>query len=242
MVAACPRPEPARHVPDPRRNTGLPQDAHALVELADRLLEVKPQSTKGLDRARAALERALHRHDRPFAVHWRIARVCALIAGHIGNKEQRVEVVKEGILHAEKAGQIAPGRVEPPYFHALNLARQAEAVRSLTLIKEAAALGERARRVDPAFDQAGPLIFLGKVYLTAPAWPVSVGDVEKAISLLERAVKLAPRPMSHLFLGQAYADDEQFDKAKLHLKKALKGPLEPRWRREALKALESTEP
>ncbi|MBW2730898.1 MAG: hypothetical protein JRH20_00810 [Deltaproteobacteria bacterium] len=234
-------PDPARHIPDPQQSEALPKQPRVLVELADRLLQVKPESIARLDRSRAALDQALSKHPEPFAVHWRIARLCALMGRHIQNKKQRVEVLKEGIAHAQQAEQLAPERVEPPYFHALNVARQAEVERSLKLIKKAAVLAERARSLDPAFDQAGPLTLLGKIYLMAPAWPVSVGDLEKAISLLEQAVRLAPRPITHLFLGQAYATDEQFEKARVQLKKALKGPLEQRWRREAKKALESTE-
>ena len=78
-------------------------------------------------------------------------------------------------------------------------------------------------------------ILLLALYLTAPPWPVSVGSPQKAIQLLLRAVSIAPRPLTRVFLGEAYFEDEQYKRAIEQLERALeqRDALTERWRKEA---------
>jgi len=66
---------------------------------------------------------------------------------------------------------------------------------------------------------------------------VSIGDREKAVEVLERAVKLAPVPLNRLFLAEAYFHDDEYEKAREILESVLQLPpeqgLAPRWRSEA---------
>jgi len=74
------------------------------------------------------------------------------------------------------------------------------------------------------------------VYLVNDSpWPVSVGSPQKAIKLLRRAVNIAPRPLTRVFLGEAYFEDEQYKRAIEQLERALeqRDALPPRWRKEA---------
>ena len=235
IFGGCPKPTGPRYVPDDRRSAGLPDSPAELVKLADRLM--KKRTIPAIDRARAALKKALPKHQQPIEVRWRQAKACFLMAYRLKNRDQRVSVAQRGIAHARAAIALDAKRVEPHYYLALNIARIAEARSKLTLIKKMVAAAERAREIDATYDRAGPLVFLGKVYLSAPAWPVSVGNSEKAVKLLEKAVKIAPDPLSRLFLGQAYKEEDEDEKARHQLKLALEGPLEDRWRREAEKTL-----
>ena len=46
---------------------------------------------------------------------------------------------------------------------------------------------------------------MGQIYMSAPSWPTSVGDVDQAIELLEDVVEdFADYPENHLVLAQAY--------------------------------------
>jgi tetratricopeptide (TPR) repeat protein len=152
----------------------------------------------------------------------------------LANKQQRLAYAQTGREYAERARAVQPGRVEPHYYLALNTAKVAEAGNKLTLIKPMIAIAEAAARIDPRYDEAGAYRFIGKVYLTAPAWPVSVGSPEKAIEFLERAVSISPIAINRLFLGEAYFHDESYAKAKLHIGAALRdgAKLDPRWRQE----------
>lgn len=239
FLVGCPRQTGPRYVPKRDRATGLPETARELVEFADRLLEHKPLTVPRIDRARAALTKAHEKgHPQPFEVYWRLARVTFLMADRLKNEEQIAALAAEGVQYANKARDLQPHRVEPYYYLALNLAKIAEAKRKLSLIKPMVKAAERARQIDATYDRAGPLVFLGKVYLTAPAWPVSVGNIEKAVELLELAVKIAPVARTRLFLAQAYLEDDQLDKARKQLELAKKSGLEPRWRDELKKTLE----
>jgi hypothetical protein len=73
--------------------------------------------------------------------------------------------------------------------------------------------------VGPNLDDGGPLRLLGALYLKAPAWPNGVGDRDKALELLEKAVKEHPgHPLNHLFYAQALWDED--DETKLTQVKA----------------------
>jgi tetratricopeptide (TPR) repeat protein len=244
LLDAC-APPPPRYASDPDRGANLPESSADLVALADDLLSPRSPALEALDRARAALERALEADPRDYEVRWRLSRVCFLMGQRFANKQQRVEVAATGRDHAKTAEQIAPARVEAPYYLALNLANIADAKSKLAVVKPMVAAAKRATAIDASYHGAGPLVFLGKVYLKAPAWPLSVGDVDKAIEVLERAVVIAPRPLTRLFLGQVYLEDEEPQKARAQLEPALsdRGPhqLEPRWRREAEQTLQRIE-
>jgi tetratricopeptide (TPR) repeat protein len=117
------------------------------------------------------------------------------------------------------------------------MAKVAETTSNVRLVKAMVEPAERAEKIEAKYDDAGPLRFLGKVYLTAPAWPVSVGNPDKAIEMLERAVKLASVPLNRIFLGQAYYHDEEYELAEKQLRRALVDGrakrLTERWRKEA---------
>ena len=167
----------------------------------------------------------------------RAARACFLVTEYLqGSKEQSLAYADHGRRFGELAVKEQPHRVEGHYFLALTSSKVAEAKNNLRLIKPAMAAAELAAKISPAYDDAGPLRFLGKVYLTAPAWPVSIGSPDRAVESLERAVKLAPAPLNRLFLGQAYFHEEEYAKARAALEQALRegqGKLHPRWRKEA---------
>jgi predicted Zn-dependent protease len=60
---------------------------------------------------------------------------------------------------------------------------------------------------------------LGALYLKAPPWPGGIGDLDKALELLEKAVKEHPgHPINHLFYAQALWEED--DEANLSRVKA----------------------
>lgn len=225
------------HIPQARHFVGLPDEPEALVRLADQILTPRPRDPVAIDRAVAALQKSLLYYPELFEVYWRLARAHFLLADCLEDRRAVMSQAAEGLDYAQQAARLRPPRVEGHYYEALNLAKMAEASQKRALIKPLVDAGHRARDIDERYDQGGPLVLLGKVYLTAPAWPVSVGNTEKAVELLERAVTISPRSLTRIFLGQAYFHDEQYDKAEAELRRALRhargGELEARWRKEA---------
>jgi tetratricopeptide (TPR) repeat protein len=191
----------------------------------------------------AALEEAVKRnHPQPFSVYWRLAKACFLMTEGVKNNDQRLIYARKGVTYAQKALKLNAGRVEPSYFLALNTAKVAEATHEVKLMKSIVGYAKRAASIDERYDDAGPLRILGKVYITAPAWPVSVGSSEKGVEVLSRAVELAPVPINRIFLGQAYYHDEEYERAEKELKQALEDGritrINARWHKEAEEYLE----
>jgi tetratricopeptide (TPR) repeat protein len=244
-LTGCPRPTAPRYVPNHTASDEHLRSPAEQVALADRLVEQQPHNLDALSRADRALGQAQKTNFDAFAVSWRRARVCFLLARTLKNREQRVETAQRGAAAARRAIALDQSRVEGHYYRALNLAQIAEADSRLSLVKQMVRVAKRSAEIDPAYDGAGALVYLGKLYLTAPAWPVSVGNVEEAITALERALALAPRPLTRIFLGQAYFEDDREAEARAQLERALAeagpGDLEPRWRTEAQSTLSKME-
>lgn len=227
---------------NPQRSQGLPEKQSELIHFADDLMPKQASaiypSSADADRAVAALEKAhAQAGGEKFEIVWRLARANFYLCNSLTDKSSRLHYAAQGEQHAKQAIALKSERVEGYYFLALNMAMEAESRVSLSLVKQMVGVAERAAQIDPAFEEAGPLRLLGKTYLSAPSWPVSVGSSEKAVEMLERAVKLAPSPINIVFLGEAYFHDDQEEQAAIYLKRGMeqsrKSGLDPRWAQEA---------
>jgi tetratricopeptide (TPR) repeat protein len=131
----------------------------------------------------------------------------SFLVGDLGPKEKREPFFEKGRSYAETLAQEQPDWVDGHYWLALNLCGLAEcgsAKRGLKLLPEIVTQLEKALEVDPTYDQGGPHRVLGRIYHEAPAWPLSVGDPNKALHHLQKAVQIAPdNSTNHLYLGEA---------------------------------------
>jgi tetratricopeptide (TPR) repeat protein len=164
-----------------------------------------------------------------------LARESALRAEASADEDVQRQAAQRGIAAAERALAIAPERVEPHYYLAVNLGLLArvEPMRALSLVKRLEGEAKLAAAIDERFEHAGPLRALGSVYARAPGWPVSVGDPDRAVQLLERAVAMAPDfAINHLMLGEAYFAAERLTDAEREIRQALPN-LPSHWHAEA---------
>lgn len=232
VVSACPT-RPTVFTPSPERAAGLPASVAELIALSDRLAAERPDDPHAIDRSLAALEAAEAKGpEEPVEVVWRMGRACFLLAEALGAAQgKRFGQAGEG--HAQRAIALASDRVEGHYYHALNMAKVAEATKDVEQLKPMMVIARAAADIDPAFDDAGPLRLMGKTYVVAPEWPTSVGDREQAVEVLKQAVSLAPTPLNRLFLGEALYHSESYEAAEAQIQRALKdgraGGLAPRW-------------
>jgi tetratricopeptide (TPR) repeat protein len=98
------------------------------------------------------------------------------------------------------------------------LARNME---GLALIPRMLEQAESAVEKDPMVAHAGPYRLLGGIYLRAPAWPLSVGDLDEALRHLEKAAELGPSwAENHLMLAEALVEDDRKDEARAAFDKA----------------------
>ena len=67
-----------------------------------------------------------------------------------------------------------------------------------------------AAHLNPNMDNGGPDRMLGELYLRGPSFPMSVGDLEKAVTHFRKAVKLAPNFLpNRLGLAEALTENEE---------------------------------
>jgi tetratricopeptide (TPR) repeat protein len=150
------------------------------------------------------------------------SRICLHLAEREASQDKREKLAAEGVRFAEAAlAQGGDGAVH--YYLAANLGL---AVREhITLAVENLGRLEsemkQALALSPGIDDGGPLRLLGALYLKAPAWPNGIGDIDKALELLEKAVKEHPgHPLNHLFYAQALWEDGE-DNALAQVKEEL---------------------
>jgi hypothetical protein len=142
------------------------------------------------------------------------SRLCLHLAEREANQEKREKLAAEGVGFAEAA--LAKGGDDDGAVHYYLAANLGLAVREhITLAMENVGRLEnemkRALALSPDIDDGGPLRILGALYLKAPAWPNGIGDLDKALVLLEKAVKEYPgHPLNHLFYAQAlWSEDDE---------------------------------
>jgi len=139
------------------------------------------------------------------------SRLCLHLAEREANQEKREKLATEGVGFAEAA--LAQGGGDDGAVHYYLATNLGMAVREhITLAMEnlgrLEAEMKRALALSPDIDDGGPLRILGMLYLKAPAWPNGIGDRDKALELLEKAVKGHPgHPLIHLFYAQALWDE-----------------------------------
>jgi len=145
------------------------------------------------------------------------SRLSLYLAERETSQGKREKLAAEGFSFAETAlanGGDGDGAVH--YYLATNLGLAIREQITLAIENLSRLEGEMKRAMDlsPDIDDGGPLRILGALYLKAPAWPNGIGDPDKALELLEKAVKKHPgHPLNHLFYAQALWDDS--DKALL---------------------------
>ncbi|MDF2177264.1 tetratricopeptide repeat protein [Aliiglaciecola sp. CAU 1673] len=80
----------------------------------------------------------------------------------------------------------------------------------------------RAVRLDENVQQGFGLVQLGLLYLDTPGWPLSFGDKDKALMLLQQAREHFPQSMAANFaLGRYYFEQRDFDKSLTYLETAI---------------------
>ena len=139
------------------------------------------------------------------------SHLCMHLAERETEQEKREKLADEGVSFAEAAlanGGGTDGAVH--YYLAVNLgiAVREHPILAAGNIDRLETELKQAVALSPDIDEGGPLRVLGSLYLKAPAWPSGIGDRDKALELLAKAVKEHPgHPLNHLFYAQALCDE-----------------------------------
>ena len=222
-------------------NEELPESSAELMELAE-AKSVEDAHIDDLDTAIAALEKLLGKLGTEttgiqiFDVRWRLARACFMASELEKDSPVRLAWIAKGEDSAEAAVRERPERVEGYYYLAVLKGRRAElsgiGFSAIALAKKVEELGKKAVELDPSFEDGAPYRLLAMLYANAPPWPTSIGDMDLALELAEKAVELSDYPMNHLIMAEVLIEDEDYGEARAELKKVLSAPKVGRWARE----------
>jgi len=226
FVAACPPPPDG--VDDGPHS--LPQDPLACLRLADEWSRIGTSREKKLE-ALAALDHAQSLGSDPYVTEVLRARTLFRLAEENDTDARRGEWLDTALAAARRAAEIRPDRVEGHYYVAAVLGRVAErtTVGALDMIPRILAAAERAVELDRTYDNCGPLVALGMLYIAAPPWPQSIGDPETGIEYLRQAIECSDFPVNRIMLAEALLDQGEFEEARELLRWVLSRPPEGDW-------------
>lgn len=200
----------------------LPDDVEQLFAMSDADARWGPKGPD-LVRSRAAAEHALALEPDNGAAAWRVAR--ALFHLSHAHGDDAAKLAAKCIDVSRVATERAPDDVSAHYYASLCMGARAQAktVEGLDLVERMLAEAKRALELDPEALHGGPHRLLGGIYLRAPAWPASVGDLDAALEHLEAAVRIAPTwAENHLLLAEALLADDREDEARAALEESKK--------------------
>lgn len=134
------------------------------------------------------------RHPTNPEVAWKFGRACFDWAEFAKDKDARAGIAEQGIGACRRAVTLRDDLAAAHQFLALNLGQLARTklLGALDLVEEMERELKRAIELDPSFGYGAPDRSLGLLYLRAPGWPLSIGNREKALFHLEKAVQISP--------------------------------------------------
>jgi tetratricopeptide (TPR) repeat protein len=215
----------------------LPDDIPSLLDLANR--EIEEQATvEELAIAVAALQKAAALVDEKksskvdkIEIQLQLAIACFLASELEPDASIRLSWIAEGEKAAEKTQKAWPERVEGYYYLAVLKGRRAEqgGLSGIGQVKDIEELALKAAEMDATFEDGGAYRMLALLYLNAPPWPTSLGDIDLAIEYAKRAVEISDYPLNHLFYGEVLIEDEEFVRAREELRGVISAPKTGRW-------------
>lgn len=220
----------------------LPNSTDSLLEVAS-ARDVEDSPREDLLIAVAAYAKALRvvaaepsRHVSLGELSWRLARACFLLAEVERETTDKMAAIVKGEEAAARAIREQPDRVEGYYWRAALVGRRAEnagvGFSAMKLAKEVESLGLEAERIDPGYENGGPLRLLSMLYAKAPPWPTSIGDLDLALEYADRAIALADYPLNRLFRAEVLIEAGDFAEARAELRSVLSAPKTGKWARE----------
>ncbi len=141
--------------------------------------------------------------------------------GEMVKEQDRRKWFEKGAGYARIMIDEEPGRAEGYYWRALNFCGICEVSRAATALASIPQIVmdlKAAMEIDATYDQAGPPRVLGRILCKVPAWPISEGDLEQSLNLLQNAIKIAPdNSTNHLYLAETLMELNKQNEACMEL-------------------------
>lgn len=156
-------------------------------------------------------------------VQWRLVRAYFNYYDELAERNRRGEqkwAAERGYTMASAAYEKHPDHGSLTYYYAviglcfLDFHR----VKAVFVIDRLFGLFEKARRLVPDIDDAGPDRNLAILYHEVPGWPLGRGDSAKALSHIEQAVRRSPeRAANRIVYAKLLAEHGRYDEGRKHL-------------------------
>jgi hypothetical protein len=162
------------------------------------------------------LEAALAATPEDFELVWRLARVRHWQAEQTRDAKQKQLLGQQTWELGERARKLRPERVEGHFYAAVGIGSYSQAVGILKALTEGLEGKfnerlERALKLDPAYDRAGPLLAKGRYYYELP-WPKR--DLKKSASFFQQAAERYPEALRpRFYLAETLLADGEKTKA-----------------------------
>ncbi|WP_349557978.1 hypothetical protein [Marinobacter sp. NFXS9] len=161
----------------------------------------------------------------------KVQRDWAHVNYEVKGDDAREKAFNDLVPEAEAFVKAYPDRAEPLIWQGIILSTYAGAkggLGALGLVKDAKASLEKALKIDENALEGSAHTSLGSLYYKVPGWPISFGDDEKAEEHLRAALKINPNGIDpNYFYGDYLVDQDQPERAKVYLERALAAPDRP---------------
>ena len=165
-----------------------------------------------------------------YDIRWRMAKAMFLLSEIQPERDEKLDWLERAERVAEIAIEDCHNCVEGYYYAAVAKGRRAEisgnGFRALKLVKQVLSMGKKAVEIDDSFEFGAPLRLLAMLHAKAPPWPASVGDIDLAVELAERALSISDYPMNHLAMAEVLIEDGDLQKAISELDRVLNAPVD----------------
>jgi len=164
------------------------------------------------------LRQALAGNPTDYEIVWRLAKFNYFLGMHTTDEAEKEKAFRDGIEAGKLAVKLNDGKPEGHFWLGANYGGNAEisTLAGLTDIEDIKHEMEAVLKLDEGFEGGSAYMALGQVYLKAPR--IFGGDVDKAISYLERGLKFGENNgLLHLRLAQAYAEAHRTEDARRQL-------------------------
>lgn len=160
--------------------------------------------------------------------------LCMDILPALETREQRLKMADRGLKHAQALIKLRPKEPSGHYGWAVLTGRHMkdERLPDVGVVKKLKAAAEKSVDLDESYRHGAAFRYLGELYAKAPAWPVSIGDMDEAVFHFREAVRVAPNwPKNRLALAEALASEGEADEARAQIQQLdrLLAQENPKW-------------
>jgi len=182
-----------------------------------------------LKQAAALLDALQQAEPDNYDVLWRRGRAYYSLGDDAKANSEKLKLFDQAIQSAKHSTDVKPGSVEGHYWLGVSYGGYGEAkgmFKALSLTKNIRTEMEAVIRIDPAYENAGAYLVLGRMDFELPG--IMGGSKKRAIQEYEQGLKVGPaNPLMKVYLAESYIDADRKSEARGLLEEVLAAPPSP---------------